>query len=222
MRVACPALLASLMLVVSATGPAALLAAPAQPPAHSKSAVVQSIDEFCDQLAPITKDKARRRLFGHRFSDQKTKGVWIEYRDQKTLQADADQGLLPQVAEAWSRDDGALAVSMTMRSGSGDWALFVEYCFRPDGTLARTTSTLNSFYTGDDIDEGVSLRRKRWFGAGKKQLKVWSEVRGLETNKLQPRRQFTTQDEPIYKTVSALPFARLLRDTPPASAGPAP
>jgi hypothetical protein len=43
----------------------------------------------------------------------------------------------------------ALLVTTFTTSSSGEWGHFVDYCFRADGTLALTRSTLNTFLGGE-------------------------------------------------------------------------
>ena len=192
----------------------------------SVSGPTQAIDQFCDGLSPMTKDKARRRLFGLFRKGDVGKGRWIEFKREPDLNAAVKAERVFDIAQVWSRDDGATAVSMRLGSGSGDWLHFVEFCFRSDGTLARLNSTLNTFNAADkDPDKdvsGASRERDRYFDASGKQIKVTKRVLDLETKRPAPTLQVMDDQEPIYKTTAALPFSNLLRARAAAQPGVAP
>jgi hypothetical protein len=70
---------------------------------------------------------------------------------------------------------------MTMTtSSSGDWAHFVEYCFRADGTLAQARSTLNTFYGGV---KRIRLHRFARDGRG-----LWTSTRVFDLRTGRPRK----------------------------------
>lgn len=167
---------------------------------------IAEIDRGCDAIdaekgLPV-------RLFGYVAPDPMKWGRWREFKDAKQLQAVESD--VPETAELRRVDALGSLVAMFMTSRSGDWATFVQYCYRTDGTLARSNATLNTFLTGDDVDEGVTRERIRWFDSSGDQLKVATEVRGLKSKRRQPKRQFMKNDEPIYRRLSALPFAVLI------------
>jgi hypothetical protein len=163
----------------------------------------------------MTKVNDRRRLFGHFETSQSDRGRWTEYNRQVELDAAVEAGRVYDVAQVWSREDGAIAVSMSLSSGSGDWIQFVEYCFRPDGTLARTQATLNTFnaVSKDEFKDvnGASRQRDRYFDGDGRQVKVTKRLLDLKTKLPDPTLRFMESDEPVYKTATALPFFDLLK-----------
>ena len=171
----------------------------------------------------MTKGKKRRRLFGLFSETPHRKGEWIEFAREADLNAAVKEEHVFDVAQVWSREDGATAIWMRLTSGSGDWFHFVEYCFRSDGTLARVNSTLNTFNAVDKDPEkdvnGASRRRERYFDGTGTQIKVSRRVLDLETKRPAPTLQIMDDDEPIYKKVSALPFYRLLKSQSGAAHG---
>jgi hypothetical protein len=184
----------------------------------------EDIDRFCDGLVPITKDKTRRLLFGLVQKSDYDKGRWAEFKRESDLNGAVKAGRVYDLAQVWSREDGATAVSIRLSSASGDWFHFVEYCFRADGTLARLNSTLNTFnavYPEKD-DVGATRERDRYFDARGKQIKVTKRVLDLKTKRPAPTIQFMDDKEPIYKTAAALPFFRLLKAHGAARPGLAP
>jgi hypothetical protein len=174
----------------------------------------EAIDRFCDGLSPMTKEKARRRLFG-----LSREGGWVEFKREPDLSAAVRAEHVFEIAQVWPREDGATAVSMRFCSRSGDWCHFVEYCFRADGTLARLNSTLNTFNAVDKDPEkdgnGASRQRDRYFDASGKQIKVRKRVLDLKTKRPSPTLQVMDEEpihkERIYKTAAALPFSALLK-----------
>lgn len=163
----------------------------------------------------MTKINDRRRLFGLFEKSQSDRGRWTEYNQQAELDAAAKAGDVYDVAQVWSRQDGAIAVSLSLSSGSGDWIQYVEYCFRPDGTLARTHATLNTFnaVSKDEFKDvnGASRRRDRYFDGSGRQVKVTKRLLDLKTKLPDPILQFMESDEPVYRTAAALPFFDLLK-----------
>lgn len=189
------------------------------------SAAEKNIDRFCDGLVPMTK-KGSGRLFGLVQKDDYEKGRWSEFMRESDLKAAAEAERVFDVARVWSRADGAIAVTMTLTSGSGDWFHLVEYCFRADGTLARMNSTLNTFNAVDKDPEkdvsGASRYRKRHFDGTGKQISVTKRILDLQTKRPAPTLQVMDDDEPIYKTANALPFFALLKVRGAAQPGVAP
>ncbi|MEP6652089.1 MAG: hypothetical protein ABJA82_01955 [Myxococcales bacterium] len=163
----------------------------------------------------MTLEKKHRRLFGLFSKDEHDKGRWIEFARQHDLDAAVKEEHVFEVAQVWSREDGAMAVSMRFSSGSGDWFHFVEYCFRTDGSLARVNSTLNTFNAVDKDSEkdvnGASRERERYFDPSGKQIKVNRRVLDLQTKKPTSSLQIMDDQEPIYRNATALPFFHLLR-----------
>ncbi len=174
----------------------------------------------------MTKEKALRRLFGSFREGDIGKGRWVEFKREPDLNAAIKADHVFDIAQVWSREDGAIAVSMRLSSGSGDWFHFVEYCFRADGTLARLNSTLNTFNAVDKDPEkdvsGASRRRDRYFDASGKQIKVKKRVLDLQTKRPAPSLQVMDDEEPIYKTAAALPFSALMKKHGAAQLGVAP
>jgi hypothetical protein len=130
------------------------------PASRRTSAAVASINAFCDRLAAIANDPQHRRAFAS-LSANGEATPWREY-DYDDLQARLQTLGTNQVAEFWQREDGAVFVQTTFTVDTGDWNQNVRYCFQPDGSLARTQFTMNSF-AGDEGMRGV---RVRYFTAG--------------------------------------------------------
>jgi len=105
--------------------------------------------------------------------------------------------------------DEVVIVAAFFTSDSGDWANFIDYCYRPEGTLARTISTFNSFVAGN-VPNGIRRERTRYFDTAGKVTASRASVSDIVTgNVLQI--QIAGYDEPAYFTVERLPFYPLLR-----------
>ncbi|HKC62199.1 MAG TPA: hypothetical protein VKB86_01115, partial [Pyrinomonadaceae bacterium] len=93
-------------------------------------------------------------------------------------------------------------------SGSRDWAQFVMYYFREDGTLAKIDSRLNTFYGN------LTIKRIQYYDANGKPLKSSVQYFDLQTQKRKRNVRsgdFMDQPAPVYPKVSSLPFYNLLR-----------
>jgi hypothetical protein len=204
------------------TGAGPAVVTPSTTPAQT-----EMIDQFCDGLVPMTKEKKSRRLFGLLQKDERDKGAWTEFKREQDLNAAIEKEWVLDMAQVWSREDGAMAVSMRFTSGSGDWFHFVEYCFRGDGTLARLHSSLNTFnaaYKDPNKEVNGAIReRERYFDSGGKQIKVTKRILDLHSQRPAPTLEIMDDEkEPIYKAAAALPFHRLLKAHDAAHPGVAP
>jgi hypothetical protein len=130
--------------------------------------------------------------------------VWKLFAsDDEREMADADS-----LANVWVRKGRVAVVALTLQSSSRDWALFVTYYFRHDGTLAKIDSTLNTFY-GD-----LSVERVWFYDRNGKTLEFRAAFYDLHTRRrVRPNRDFIDKVVPRYETVRRLPFWRLVRPT---------
>jgi hypothetical protein len=180
---------------------------PAAKPAEPSllAASVTDIDIFCDRLAQIGETK-RHHLFAT-ISKDGGSAPWREYSTDRELQVRLKTLGTYTVAEFWKREDVAVFVKTTASSDTGDWSKVTRYCFRPDGSLARTKFvTMNS-----TVDEGGFVgTRIQHFAPDGHLINATSELRNLETDKKLDHGDFDG-GELIYKTVSVLPFMGLLK-----------
>jgi len=138
-------------------------------------------------------------------------GLWWHVGDVRqwtTVDALGAHGPNAQVS-VWTTPGNLLFVSAFFTSDSGDWAYFVDYCFRPGGTVARISSTFNSFVAANPPN-GVQRERSRYFDAKGKLVGSRSNVSDLQS-KRPLKIAVAGNDEPPYMTVKALPFSALLR-----------
>lgn len=178
-------------------------------PSSTSRAERAAIEAFCNALVPMTKRGA-----GHMFGltpgpGAGTEPVWRQYGDSKELENAIRKNEIPQKARVWRGKNGATAVQMVENPISGDWSQAVDYCFRSDGSLARLESTLITFDTADNRDEGVERLRVRYFDKKGRELAEREEVRNAKS-RLPAKRVFEDKTETIYRAVRDLPFAELL------------
>jgi hypothetical protein len=140
------------------------------------------------------------RAFGD--TSQEETSNWKLFRTKKALD-DAED--IYEKALVWTRSGKVVGVTFTLSSPSGDWAHFVTYYFRDDGSLAKIHAEINTFY-GE-----VSIIRDQWYDSSAKQIEATRKVLDLNTRKpKKPSGDFMDQEVVVYKRVSDLPFSKLL------------
>jgi hypothetical protein len=167
-------------------------------------AVPSELDQFCNAVTTSTKDKPAR-LFSAMRKEGEKRAPWREFASERALRAKLQSADEFQVAEFRKQDDGAATVSITSGSDTGDWSHVVEYCYRADGNLARTSFTFQSFV----LWGGVHGTRKRYFDSAGTVVSTSTEVRSLQANKLLAKREYPEQ-EATFLRLTDLPFASLL------------
>jgi hypothetical protein len=168
----------------------------------------RAIDAECNALIPTTKETSGR-VFG---ANGGNRGTWHE-RDQSEGASRTRAGTdAVETARVWRKGKGAMAVQMTIRGESGDWAQTVDYCFRSDGTLARSEAVLVTVDVLDDEDQtnsAVRRMRRRYFERSgeeiEQRVQVWNVANGQPT-----KRRYADIQESIYRTAVDLPFASFL------------
>lgn len=106
-------------------------------------------------------------------------------------------------ASVWIRDAKVVFVDVLFQNQFGDSTQSVEYCFRPDGTLAELHSDLKSFHGGLRV-----VREITFDDAGTQIAKTTqsSDLESGEPKKIPP--DFWDFPPPIFLRVSDLPFAK--------------
>ena len=175
---------------------------------------VAKIDRICDRLIFLTEKALPRRFALIRTDDQTGKTTWQAFEEEETLAAAIDQGRVSLVAEVWKDRSGALAVTTTLTTPTGAWARFVDYCFRPNGTLARALSTFNRFSGKEDDGRGnptgSSRERIRHFSEAGQQIAERSRLFDLRSGRAVRADEPMTEEEPIYRRIKELPFYGLM------------
>lgn len=131
-----------------------------------------------------------------------SKAVWKKYDSLKDFENSREEEESYTIAFVWKKEDKIVAVNFTYSSPSGDWAHYVEYVFRPDGSAAGVRKELRTFL-GDLI-----VIRTTLFDEKGVELKSTKEFLDLESEKpVKPTDSFQDIDVPLYKKTADLPFA---------------
>jgi hypothetical protein len=160
----------------------------------SINAYVKRVDRF------MKRNDKRRRTFGDVGNEQ---SEWREFKG-KVAEGETDPEDLDEVAYVWVRKGKVVAAGFAFQSGSRDWAHFVTYYFREDGTLAKIHSRLNTFYGG------VSAIRDKYYASNGKLLRTTTRYLDLQTEKPKKNPNFHDEPIPVYLMVRRLPFYTLL------------
>jgi hypothetical protein len=167
---------------------------------------IASIEAYSKQLDAYTRRNARRgRLFGDTASptDGNAPPRWQEFKTKSAL----ERAEVYSAATLWSKPTGAPVVAaFSLSSPSGDWAQYVNYYYRTDGTLAKIHAELRTFM-GDLI-----VIRDRFYDPQGRQLSEKTRYLDLNTRKPKKVEEGGFMDIPfeLYAKTSQLPFYPLI------------
>jgi hypothetical protein len=199
-------------LIIAAAFGVAPGAAAARPNGIGDLSSVAEIDRRCDADAMRATRATPDWIFAKIWDEVGRKGTWHSFRAASELGEATAHGAPDTQAFVWRFPDGVSLVELFLTSQSGDWVHLAAQCFRADGTLARVTDTLNTFYAAgpDGEDDGpVSRIRVRVFGSNGKALQKRSRLLDLRTRK-PTRRSYMDQQDVAYLRLSDAPFFHLL------------
>jgi hypothetical protein len=135
-------------------------------------------------------------------------GKWITFKDDAELKKYSDENGVPNTrARVWSAPDGTTVASMYFQSDTGDWSQAVEYCFRADGTLARTWATVSN------LVEDVSGRRIAYYAPSGGV--VFATVKATDSAGGRLDDPERLEHPIVYPTVPSLPFNAPAGAAPP-------
>jgi hypothetical protein len=170
---------------------------------------IKTVEVYAKTIDKFVKKEGKPHLVIADMSDynESQKPIWKSYNSERAFEEARETSEAYTIAYVWKKNGKPVAVNFTLSSPSGDWAQFVLYIFRADGTLAKIDSTLNTFY-GD-----ASILRTFYFDEKAKKLKETVKYKDLQTEKnFDPKeRDFYDQEVEIYKNAKNLPFAKLLK-----------
>lgn len=176
-------------------------------PGKVNRAAVRAIRVYCAEVDAFIR---RRRQDGRILANVASAGSfprWQAFTSEKARQAaESPAGdNLNENASVWLKGSKIIGVNFTFQSGARDWAHFVMYYYREDGTLAKVEAMLNTFYGG------MSVIRERYYDGRGGLLQESVEYRDLKTNRRRkPGETFVDNEFPTYKTVEELPFKHLI------------
>lgn len=130
---------------------------------------------------------------------------WREFKTEaERYNADSGDNLNDN-ATVWLKSGKVVVAYCMFQSPSRDWAHYVTYYFRSDGTLAKIISRLNTFY-GD-----ISVIREKSYDVNGKLLKTSVQYLDMKTKrKKKPGSNFIDEPIPMYRRSRNLPFIHLL------------
>ena len=163
-------------------------------------ASVTSINSYTAEVNRFVKVNKKHRIFADVASEDNDKESWKEFKSKKAFN-DTDSY---QSALVWSRNGKVVVANFSFSSPSGDWAHYISYYFRDDGSLAKIEATLNTFY-GD-----ISVVRHSYYDSNGKPLKSTKKFLDLKTRQPKKPVEFMENPVPVYLNVSGLPFSKLL------------
>ncbi len=174
---------------------------------QAQTKTVAQIDKYSKTVSSLMK-RMKPKIFAD-VSDGKTP-KWKEFKTEK-MRDSADTGEnLNENAYVWMKDGKIVSTTFTFQSPSRDWSHFVTYYFRPDETLAKAESLLNTFYGN------VTVERNYYFDSKGKNLKQNAKYLDLNTQKPMnlieriKSQEFIDEKVKFFNTTSKLPFIRLV------------
>jgi len=165
---------------------------------------IASIKTYSQELDDYSKRNPKlKRLLADISSEEEQKSRWREFKSEK----ERDDATTGDRANVWAKDGAVVLARYTFQSASRDWAHYVDYYFREDGSLARIHARLNTFYGN------MTVIRERFYDPKGKLLSSSQQFLDLDTQKKKKPGadgEFIDEPIPVYRTVKALPFYTLL------------
>jgi hypothetical protein len=181
---------------------------------------VVAVDGYCRSIGHfIASNDAKKLTFGRQCSitsqypHEPPSCTWKQFANEAAWQhwTENIENENWGAAFVWPRDGKPVQANFTFQSPSYDWTNLANYCFRPDGTIAVMTTTLN------DLNLDVSFERVTVYSRTGERLQVTETARKLSTNKRTriPEELVKAEKEdssssgfraPAYRTVRELPF----------------
>lgn len=176
------------------------------------TATIKQIDAYARSIDKITDRRKEPDIVIADVSDYDTdKPEWRKFKSTKELEAFRGETETYTIAYNWRTNSKIVLAVFTIFSPSGDWVQYVTHYFRPDGSAAKVSNELRTFYGHYIVIREVHLNSKG------KVLKKSTKYLDLPSGKPKKPSQDLFGDNPIlarneyYKKVSALPFFSLAR-----------
>ncbi|NNF00105.1 MAG: hypothetical protein HKN25_13875 [Pyrinomonadaceae bacterium] len=164
----------------------------------SIDAYAKTVDEFVGQ-----KDGPDTVIADISDFEKDTKAEWKKFNSREEFEKSETNSY--ETAFVWNKNGNPISTNITYSSPSGDWAQYVFYIFREDGSVAKATRELRTFM-GDII-----VIRKYYYDKSGALLKETRQFKDLETKKfIKAPKSFEDIDVDIYKSSGELPFASML------------
>jgi len=170
--------------------------------AQSTNKTVAQLDQECAAEKTFTQKHPRAALLFSAIpqNENPARDHWQRVTSRNDFDSAAKNG--NSTASVWIRNGAVAFVDAIFQNQFGDSKQSVEYCFRPDGTLAQLHSDLKSFHGGLRV-----VREIVFDDAGKPIVKTTQsfDLESGKPKKIPP--DFWDFPPPIFLHVSDLPFA---------------
>lgn len=176
---------------------------------QAQTKAVSQIDTYVKTISKRTKN-TKQEIFADVSSNGK-KSNWKLFKTEKSLSAADNGSNLNESAVVWTKNGKVSVATFTFQSPSHDWAQFATYYFRPNGTLAKIASNLNTFYGY------VTAKRIYYFDSKGKIIKQnikyfdLNSEKPLQMNELKKEREFIDEKVKFFINTNELPFIKLIR-----------
>lgn len=178
-----------------------------QPGRSATGSEIATVEKYCADVQARIRKREPDFVLGFPSSNDENKAKWRKYASTTELKKASEGEILDEQAYVWAEGDKIFAANFTLQSGSGDWALYPNYCFHTNGTTAEISSELRTFYGG------MVVRRDWKFDSNGRVLTSKEEFLDLETGRpKKPGEDFIDENIPQYHKISDLPFLSLLRE----------
>jgi hypothetical protein len=169
---------------------------------------ITEIDRYAASLQRLS--KSSKNIVVADTSDEYGKGGgWKRFASERALEKFRQERETYSIAFNWKKSGKLVVTNFTDFSPSGDWALYSYHTFRPNGTIAKVEVELRTFH-GNYI-----MISDYYFDPHGKQIKKISKCLDLTTKKPKELTKEMLDNNSgaevhFYKTVTRLPFARLI------------
>ncbi len=170
---------------------------------------ISTVTGYCKELAGYSKRNPKQARFFGDVSAYDQSGVtltkptekWREFKTQKARETATTQDTLYNTANVWLRDGNIVFANFQYGSPSGDWAQFVSYCFRQDGSLAELDNSFRTF------NGSVRVEKQIVYNANGKRLRVTTRCFDLQSGrKKRCDGNYAQYDAEVFRKVQQLPF----------------
>jgi len=182
------------------------------PPASGPNAVearVSEIETFVAEADQFAKQRrGAYRLLGDIRRDCANGSGWREFKTADEFKTIAAGSTCYETGRVLLRGSDVLTVHETL--ATGEWVLFSLLYFRPDGSLARLESSL-------DTSHGqMTVLRRQYFLPDGRLLKAVVAYRDRLSQQplVKPNPGFEDVLTPVYQRAADLPYAALLKSAP--------
>jgi hypothetical protein len=175
---------------------------------------ITSIESYCKNIDRyVEANPASNRIFADVSSGVKdAKDNWREFKSEDERNKVDDGENLNQNASVWLKSGNVVVAYCMFQSPSRDWAHYVTFYFRADGSLSKIHSVLNTFLGN------MQVIRDQYYSSPGKMLQSSVQYLDLQTQKQKkPTEDFVDETIPVYKRNKYLPFINLLKSAPQQS-----